>query len=220
MFNNSLITSALIILSNIIILFLICILGIKFKKIRILDTIYIRQYFFSMISTVIIGCLFSPIIATALYIIFFFLYRIVIFKDDAFEIQCIYSLYNGSIHLSPPIKNLSCVLRPYNCMEKKTGYLKKEYRYTFSQYSNSAIYIFILYCVKDMGALENPILYGFEFFIAMTLLYIFLAKWLYHLSLSTPNSLFFLCPKLSYIPVILFGLLFYGISILIFITTL
>ena len=71
-----------------------------------------------------------------------------------------------------------------------------------------------------MGTFENIILYAFEFFIAMTALYIFIAKWIYHLSLSTPNSLFFLCPNLSYIPVILFGLLFYGITILIFITTL
>lgn len=220
MFYNSLITSALIILSNIIILFLICFLGIKFEKLQILNIIHIRQYFFSMLSTVIIGFLFSPLIAMALFIILFFLYKMVIFKNDAFEIQRIYSFYNGSAPLSPPITNFSCVFIPYKCVKKKTEYLKKEYRYTFSQYLNNAIYIFVLYCVKDMEAFENTILYAIEFFIAMTALYIFIAKWIYHLSLSTPNSLFFLCPNLSYIPVILFGLLFYGITILIFITTL
>ena len=122
---NSLITAALIILSNIVILFLICFLGFKFAKIRIINIIYIRQYFVTMLSTVTIGCLFSPIITLVLFIIFFFLYRMAIFKSDAFEIQRIYSLYNGSIHLSPPITNFSCVFLPYKCVEKTTEYLKK-----------------------------------------------------------------------------------------------
>jgi hypothetical protein len=63
-------------------------------------------------------------------------------------------------------------------------------------------------------------LYGIEFFIGMTALYIVIAKIIYNISLSTPKSLFFSCPNLSYIPVVFSGLLFYGIAILIFINTL
>ena len=209
----------MIILSNIIVLLAICFLGIRFSKIRILNVIYMRQYFYSMLSTVSISCLFPTTVAAVLFIALFFLYRKVIFKNDALEIQRIYLLYDGKVHLSPPIKKFSCVFQcKYTGTETKS--VSKDYLYTFYQYLNNAIYIFVFYCVKGMERPPNAVLYGVEFFIAITALFIIIAKLVYYLSLTTPSSLFFLSPRLSYIAVALSGLLFYGVAILIFMTTL
>ena len=216
MLYNSFYALIFIILSNTIALLIICFLGIKLAKIRSLNAIHIRQYFISMLSTVILGCLFPTMIATILFLILFFLYRAVIFKNDSFEVQHIYSEYNGS---SPPVKKFSHIFHLYKHIEKNEP-LNNDYRYTFSQYLNNTIYIFIFYCIKNIEITERTMLYGIEFFIGMTALYIVIAKIIYNISLSAPKSLFFLCPNLSYIPVIFSGLLFYGIAILIFINTL
>ena len=220
MFGNNMTALAVIILSNIIVLFFIYLLGIKFRKIRVTNIIHMRQYFLTMLSTVILGCLFPTLIAVGLFLILFFLYRMVIFKNDALQLQYVYSKYNGSVHLSPSIKSFSYIFLPYKPMGTEKEPLKREYRYTFSKYINNVIYIFVFYCAKGTARPENTILYGFEFFVAITTLYVVIAKLIYHLSLTTPNSLFFLCPNLSYIPVALVGLMFYGVATLMFMSTL
>ena len=219
MLSDSLLILALIILLNMIIVLIICFLGIRFAKIRILTVIHMRQYFITMLSTGLISCYFSPLIATVLYIALFFLYRKLIFKKDALEEQHIYSLYNGDIHLSPPIQKISLI---FQCqyIGSETESLSKEYLYSFSRYLDSAVYIFIFYCINGMEHPENAIIYGINFFLAITTLFIVIAKLVYHLSLWTPTSLFFLSPKLSYIPVILVALLFYGVAVMIFMATL
>lgn len=96
----------------------------------------------------------------------------------------------------------------------------KECLYSFSQYINSAPYIFIFYCVKFAEQPQNTLIYGLEFFIAITALFIIIAKLIYKLSVSTPTSPFFLCSNLSYIPVAFVGVLYYVIAAFIFISTL
>ena len=75
MLYNSFYALIFIILSNTIALLIIGFLGIKLAKIRLLNAIHIRQYFISMLSTVILGCLFPTMIATILFLILFFLYH-------------------------------------------------------------------------------------------------------------------------------------------------
>ena len=209
----------IVILSNLIVLLTICFWGIRLAKIRILNIIYMRQYFISMLSTVIISYLLPPTIAAILFIAIFLLYRKVIFKNDSLEVQRIYVLYDGEVQLSPPIPKFSCI---FNCkyMGTESTSVSKDYLYSFSQYLYNAIYIFVFYCAKGVEHPGNTVLYGLEFFIAITALFLVIAKSTYHLFLSSPTSLFFLQPNLSYIPVILIGILFYGLAILIFITTL
>lgn len=218
-FWNNLIVSFMIILSNIIILLLVCFLGIKFSKIRVLDVIYMRQYFYTMLSTVTISCLLPTIVAAVLYIVLFFLYKRVLFRNYAFEIQRIYLLYGGEVHRASPIQKFSCVFKLRNT-RTETGYLCRDYQYTFSKYLNNTIYIFVFYCIKGMEQPTNAIIYGLEFFVAMTALFVIVSKLIYNLALTTPSSLFFLSPTLAYLPVVFSGVLFYGIAILIFITTL
>lgn len=216
---NSLIALILAISINTICLSVICFLGIKFSKIREINLINMKQYFYPMLTTVTISCFFPTILAAISFIVLFFFYRFVIFKKTAFQIQQIYELYGENMEFSPPITKISRVF----CLDKTrkgTGRIKKEYLYTFDKYLNNTIYIFIFYCINEASGPETPILYGFEFFIAVTALFIMFAKLIYKLSVSTPSSLFFLCPNLSYIPVALIGLLFYIIAIFMFKSTL
>ena len=208
----------IIILINIIVLLLVCFIGIKLAKIRKLNVIYIRQYFISMLSTLAIALFCPTILAVPIFILLYFLYRGVIFKKDTVEIQKIYSLHNGDVNLAPPIQKLSWALL-YKHEENDGGAVDKEYCYSLSQYLNNSIYIFIFYCIKNTSNPENTVLYAIEFFVAMTALFIVIGKVIYRLSLATPSSLFFLCPTGSYIPVVIAGVLFYFLTIVIFIHT-
>ena len=215
---NSFLGLMLIILANILILLMISFFGVKFGKLKEENLINIQQYFFTMLSTVVLCFFFSTILAAFLYIALFFLYRNKIFRKNAFRIQEICQQYDEVVHLAPPIKSFSSLFRRPP-VAAETENLEKIYLYKFEKYSNQAIYIFIFYCLRNTAGPENALLYGFEFFIAITALFIVLAKVIYHLSLFNPGP-FYLCPNLSYIPVVFGGLLFYGIATFMFLTTL
>ena len=214
---ESLIVLTLTILLNAIVLFLISFLGIKFAKIRNETVIYMKQYFISMLSTVIISCLFPPVIIAVLFIALFFLYRMVIFRKDAAKLHSIYTMYESGIN-PPQIKCFSDIFDLYK-QQTTTEIISREYQYSFSSYLNNTIYIFIFYCANGMYQPENIILYGLEFFIVITALYIGVAKLTYNLAVSSPTSPFFLSPTLSYIPVVLAGVLIYTLAIIMFIST-
>ena len=213
---DSLIALALIILSNVIVLSAICIIGTKFSKINTLCAIRIRQYFLSTLSTSIACCFLPTHVAAILFIALFFVYRKIIFINDSLELEEIYKLHNVDFQ---PILKLSCVLKSeYNGTTHKVS--DRGCLYSFSQYINSAPYIFIFYCVKFAEQPQNTLIYGLEFFIAITALFIIIAKLIYKLSVSTPTSPFFLCSNLSYIPVAFVGVLYYVIAAFMFISTL
>ena len=214
---ESLIVLTLTILLNAIVLFLISFLGIKFAKIRNETVIYMKQYFISMLSTVIISCLFPPVIIAVLFIALFFLYRMVIFRKDAAKLHSIYTMYENGID-PPQIKCFSDIFDLYR-QQTTTEITSREYQYPFSSYLNNTVYIFVFYCANGMYQPENTILYGLEFFIVITALYIGVAKLTYNLAVSSPTSPFFLCPTLSYIPVVLAGVLIYTLAIIMFIHT-
>ena len=217
---SSLIISILLLLIvNVIILFLISYIGIMFSKLNKLNAIHIRQYFVSMLSTVVISAFLPTVIAAAIFLVLFFLYRMVIFRRDSLEEQRIYSLYDGKVDKCRPIKNFH-EFWFFKYEDNQALSLQREYRYSFSRYLNNVCYIFLFYCAKDVVNSGNAILFGIEYFVAVTALFVVLAKAVYHLSLNTPSSLFFLCPNLSYIPVVLSGLLFYFLAILIFLNIL
>ena len=67
----------------------------------------------------------------------------------------------------------------------------------FSKYLNNSVYLFIFYYVKEGATAGNSsVIYAIEFFIAATALFVIIGKLVYHLSLKTPSSLFFLNPVL------------------------
>ena len=171
-----------------------------------------------MLSTVVISALLPTIIAAVLFLVLFFIYRTVIFRRDSLEEQRIYSLCDGDVD-SQLIKNFH-ELWFFKNEDNRAVSLNSEYFYSFSRYINNAGYIFLFYCTKNVINSENTILFGIEYFVAFTALFIVLGKTIYHLSLNTPSSLFFLCPNLSYIPVVLPGLLFYFLAVLIFLNIL
>ena len=219
MFSKGLMTLVFIMLVNTIILLSMCFLGILLHKIRTLNVIQMKQYFITTSSTCIIACLFPPLVTTMLFIVLFFIYKYWLFKNDAYTIQYIYALYNDEVHLAPTLNKFSEVFeRKYE--HKSREFLKKDYLYSFSRYLNGTIYIFIVYCIRGTVQPEHVVLYGLEYFIVATTLFITIAKAIYHLALFAPNSLFFLCPKSSYIPVAIIAILFYGIAIFVFISTL
>lgn len=214
---ETLIVLTLTVLLNMIVLFLISFLGIKFAKIRNETAIYMKQYFISMLSTVIISCFFSPVIVAILFIALFFLYRMVIFRKDAAKLHSIYAMYESGIN-PPRIKCFSDIFDLYR-QQTTTEIISREYQYSFSSYLNNTVYIFVFYCANGMYQPENTILYGLEFFIVITALYIGVAKLTYNLAVSSPRSPFFLSPTLSYIPVVLAGIVIYTLAIIMFIST-
>ena len=73
---SSLIISILFLLIvNVIILFLISYIGIMFSKLNKLNAIHIRQYFVSMLSTVVISAFLPTVIAAAIFLVLFFLFH-------------------------------------------------------------------------------------------------------------------------------------------------
>lgn len=208
-----------VLIINIVLLFLISYIGIKFSKLNKLNAIHIRQYFVSMLPTVVIGAFLPTIIAASLFLVLFFLYRNVIFRRDSLEKQRIYSLCNGDVDRCQTIRSFQEMWFIKYEDNRKVA-LQSEYLYSFSRYINNAGYLFLFYCAKNVINSENTILFGIEYFVAFTALFVVLAKVVYHLSLNTPSSLFFLCPNLSYIPVVLSGLIFYSLVILIFLNIL
>lgn len=211
----SLVLLLIVLVVNIVVLSLIGYIGVKFKKLDKLDAIHIRQYFVSMLSTVVM-CAFLPIIiAEVLYLAFFFMYEVVIFKKDAFEKQRIYSLRDresGEFQTVESFRELFF----YKYEKNPSGPLHKDYLYSFSHYVNNAGYIFMFYCAKNVVNSGNTVLFAIEYFVAFTALFVVLAKVVYHLALNTPSALFFCRPTLSYIPVAFVGLVFYTLTILIF----
>ena len=212
---NSLLVLFLVISANAVILLGICFLGIKFSKINEIHLIRMKQYFYSMLSTVMISCVFPTVFATVLFVGLFFFYRYAIFKRDAFRLQGLYQAYDEN----KPITKFS---RIFHTSQGEIGTIKieKDYLYSFDRYLNNAVYLCIFYCTNETLGPETPILYGIEFFVAITALFVLIAKLIYNLSVSTPSSVFYLCPDLSYIPVVLIALLFYGLATFIFTTTL
>ena len=205
----------IVLIINIVVLFVISYIGIKFSKLNKLNAIHIRQYFVSMLSTVVISALLPTIIAAVLFLGLFFIYRNVFFRKDSLEEQRIYSLCDGDVDSYQPIKTFH-ELWFFKYEDNREIALQSKYLYSFSRYINNAGYIFLFYCAKNIINSGNTIFFGIEYFLAFTALFILLGKAVYHLSLNTPSSLFFLCPNLSYIPVVLSGLLFYFLAILIF----
>lgn len=212
MFSIKLLLIVLII--NIVIFFLISYIGIKLSKLNKLNVIHIRQYFVSMLSTVVISALLPTIIASVLFLILFFIYRNVVFRRDSLEEQRIYSFY-VDVKDYPQISSFQEALFFKN-EDNRMVPLQRKYLYSFSRYICNAGYIFLFYCAKNAIYEGNTILFGIEYFVAFTALFIVLAKVVYHLSLTTPSSLFFLLPNLSYVPVVFSGLLFYFFAVLIF----
>ena len=212
---NSLLVLFLVISANTVILLGICFLGIKFSKINEIHLIRMKQYFYSMLSTVMISCVFPTVFAAVFFVGMFFFYRYAIFKRDAFQLQGLYQAYDEN----KPITKFS---RIFHTSQREIGTVKieKDYLYSFDRYLNNTIYLFVFYCIKDTAGPETPVLYALEFFVAITALFIPIAKVTYNLSLTTSTSAFYLSPNLSYIPVVFGGLLFYGLATFIFTTTL
>ena len=196
-------------------MFLLSYIGIKFSKLNKLNAIHIRQYFVSMLSTIVISAFLPTIIAVSLFLVLFFIYRNLIFRRDSLEEQLIYSLCDGDVDRCQPIRSFQ-EMWFFKYEDNREVALQSEYLYSFSRYINNAGYIFLFYCTKNVINSGNTILFGIEYFLAFTALFVVLAKVVYHLSLNTPSSLFYLCPTLSYISVAFGGVLFYFLAILIF----
>ena len=217
-----LIWAALIILINSAILLVICYIGVKLSKINMLDVIIMKEHFFVTLSTVIISCVFETVVSALLFISFFFIFRKRLFRKYAFEVQRICNTYDAEANPIPAIKKVSEVFRCV-CSPKTNKSLDQEYTYSISRYANNAIYIFIFFCIREI---ENPtyatasgtaVLFEIEYFIAITALYVVMAKLVYKISFETPSSLFFGHSTLSYIPVAVAGIICYGIGIMMFI---
>lgn len=208
-----------VLIINIVLLFVIFHIGVKFSKLNKLNAIHIRQYFVSMLSTVVISAFLPTIIAAMLFLILFLVYRNVIFKRDSLEEQRTYSLCDGDADRWQTISSFQ-ERWFFKYEDNREVAVQSEYLYSFSRYINNAGYIFLFYCAKNVINSGNMILFGIEYFLAFTALFAVLAKAVYHLSLNTPSSLFYLSPNLSYISVAFVGLLFYFLAILIFLSIL
>ncbi len=172
-----------------------------------------------MLSTVILSAFLPTIVAAPLFLVLFFIYKTVIFRRDSLLVQQVYSLCDGDMNKCQAIKNFR-ELWFFKYEDNREVSLHNEHLYSFFQYLNNAGYIFLFYCAKDVVNSGNAILFGIEYFVAFTTLFAVIAKAVYHLSLKTPSSLFFLSHNLSYIPVVISGLLFYFLAILIFLNIL
>ena len=199
---------------------IVLLLMMKVKRADYYRIIQIRQTLIVFIASVFFWGIGGVIIGTILWMIFFVFSRKYIFAIDARRLEELYMQYEKKGREYPLVEKSAELINVFfNPAEKEVTAL--EWKYSFSKHLNSLIILLIL-CFLEITTISSTVLviYVIEFLIVATAGYILISKLVYYLARTTPSSIFFLCPKGSYIPVILLGVLYYSVTIIMLLTIL
>lgn len=194
-------------------------LMMKVKKADYYRVIKLRQALIVFIASVYFWGIGGIAIGTILWMIFFLLFRKYFFVVDARRIEELYMQYERKGREYPLVKKFDEVKNVFFVPSVKE-ITNSEGKYSFTRHLDSLTVLLFL-CFFDITTIATvPMIYIIEFLIVATAGYILLSKLVYYLEFTTPSSIFFLSPKLSYIPVILLGVLYYLVAIIMLLTIL
>lgn len=206
------------------ILFIITtLLLIKIKRFDYHSAIRTKQLFFNVIVTVYIFGTFALTIGFVIWVILFFMFRYAIFKKDRFILNNLYENYEKNDLPYPLIMSLKSINKDINQVIQ-TSKIKQntlsEFNYNFINHIYSSI-VPIIFCVSGINHIceTSPLFYAVEYFSLTICISVIVGKILYKAFLNSRQSLTYLCPNLSYIPVIVCEIIYYFIAIIVFRTT-
>lgn len=195
-------------------------IGIRFKKINEYNVIQIRQRFLTAVSTIIVFAVFPVSVGAVVYFALYMVFKMIVFKKDASRRQELYAKYEAHKKPYPLIQRFSKEFY-LPCTKIDDAALDRDFYYSFPTYLDNAV-LLPLMCLFGATAVcsASTLIYAIEFFIVATAIYVLIGKLVYWLAVTNPASLFFLSPRLAYIPIIVIGIVFYLLTAVIFISTL
>ena len=197
---------------------LVFVIRTKLKPMDVVSVIRLKQKLIVSVCSALLWGFFSIWLATILWSCLFFACRCVFFRIDALRIEELYRKHDGGQNY-PKI---------YHVREYKAAYFlparKKttevQFRYPFSDHMLSMLVLVLLvYFGVATVSRDSMVVYYIEFLTVATAGYVFIGKFIYHISLNSPTSIFYLSPTLAYIPVILVGILYYFVCVVVILTT-
>lgn len=192
---------------------------IKVKRADYYRVIRIRQKFIAFITSVYFFGLGGIAIGMVLWMISFILFRKYIFAIDARRLEELNMHYEKKGRAYPMVENFDQIKKVFFKPSVKE-ITHSEWNYSFVGHLD-ALAVLLVLCILNIATISSTpiVIYAIEFLIVATAGYILISKLVYYLALTTPSSIFFLCPKLSYIPVVFLGALYYFVAIIMLLTT-
>lgn len=193
-----------------VVFFILFFIKIKIKKATWINAIDFRQNLISFSFSLFVFALLPINLAFFIWVgIYIFLREIIFRKDEIRKYQLYCKFGKNSGNPFPKIRKFSefnAVFFPIDDIKHRY----KEFKYSFISYSNTGLCLIISIFLK-IAETSNTIniFYFIEVIIISSIIFMFLARFTYYISFHAPNSFSYLCERLSYIPVILVGLIYY-----------
>jgi hypothetical protein len=190
----------------------------KTRQIDCYSAILLRQRFVVFVSATLLWGLFSIRIAMVVWGCLFLAFRCCFFNKDARRLEELYRQYEDSQNYPLVCSIKDCKATFFEPEQKSSA--EPQFRYPFSEYMLSMPVLCLVILLGMSTISQNSIIvYSVEFLVVATAWYVLLGKFVYHISLNSPGSLFYLSPGLAYIPVVVVGIVYYFVCIVIISTT-
>lgn len=198
--------------------FFLYLIRVKINRLDFYATIQIAQRLLAFILSIFIWGIFTIPAGLVLWLLLFYILRNVVFRTNAKRLQELHYQFHSNKNGYPHIQNVSQWKQVF-FIPKHDAKIDKQFKYHFSHHLDSSAPLLIFSLFELVTFSKNTPLYIFEFLIVATTGYVFLGRMVYHLSLNAPNSVFYLSPGLSYIPVIFVGIVYYTVTLIIMLST-